>query len=95
MTQIITAQQLAAQITEAPEPFAVEHAPYSIAWEEFGGADEIDPSYDQDPLLDAVAYQQWAEAQDHGDDDWEHPVSEQCRLFLNERERDLYDKTYR
>lgn len=63
MTQIIIAHgkkshNFAPETTEVqPAPFV----PHSIAWEEFGFADETDPTYDRDEALDSVAYQQWVE----------------------------------
>lgn len=78
MTQIIEAHGKKSHnyapdtIEPAPAPFV----PHSIAWEEFGFADETDPTYDRDEAFDQVAYQQWLEAGPLEDNDEDVPCED-------------------
>lgn len=46
------------------------HASFSITWEEIGGADEIDPTFDRDEEFDRFAYQRWADEEVEHQKEW-------------------------
>lgn len=56
MTQIVALkrkqQKPVVVAEEAPRP-------HGIVWQEIGGAQYDEPTFDLDPVLDAVAFQKW------------------------------------
>lgn len=58
MTHIVTIKRKTVKPVVEVE---VIHAPHSIVWQEIGGAQYDEPTFDRDEILDAVAFQRWQE----------------------------------